>query len=181
MATCQAPVRSAVTMLPADELRIATPSRKFPGSDTSVKLNFERSAATWMLKFQPQPVPQLKLAVPMPFVVREPMVQVCPERVESPHWPCVWRLPVPEPAELSVTCASILTKPQPVVPRKAICQVPVKLTLKSLPAANAGLLIEITLRNESTATIGSRPDWRRFFMVSSSENEKKSSGTLRTL
>src|ERR1700722_17865711 len=103
-----------------------------------------------MSKFQPQAGPQLSPAVPLPSDASVLIVKVWPVAVESPHWPCIWRVAVPVPVEPSVTLACILEKPQPVVPRRVISQFPVGSDLTMLPVvAELAALKEIIVASES--------------------------------
>src|SRR5664279_993411 len=63
---CHDPFRSEATMSPDGELRIAVPSRKFPGfaDDPSTRLKDDRSGATWIENVHPHPTPKLRPAVP---------------------------------------------------------------------------------------------------------------------
>ena len=94
-----------------------------------------------MLKFHPQPTPQLKLAVPLPFADIVKTWKDSPAKVESPH--CPWVLTtafLPLPAVLSVTLTSMLTKPHPLFPVSVICQGPDKSNLVIVPiVAELGL------------------------------------------
>src|SRR5579864_3091110 len=104
-----------------------------------------------MLKFQPQPVPQLRPAVPLPLALTELMLNVWPVRLESPHWPCVIRVPVPAPDELIETSASMSAIPHPVVPWSAISQFPARSDLTILPVlAEPSELIAIMMISAST-------------------------------
>jgi hypothetical protein len=53
--------------------------------DTSITLNFERSGDTWMFRFQPHPVPQVRFAVPLPSAFSDRIVNMLPLLVPSPH------------------------------------------------------------------------------------------------
>lgn len=56
---------------------IAVPASTFaPPLLTSTKLNICSSGATWILKFHPQPDPQLRFAVPEPLAFNEVIVKV---------------------------------------------------------------------------------------------------------
>jgi len=130
----------------------AIPARKLPGfaDDTSTKLNVERSAATCMLKFQPQPTPQDKFAVPLPLELSELTVKVCPGSVESPHCPWVVRVAVPVPFVLRVKVACIATRPQPVLPVKLTTQGPDRSALPIVPVAELGVVMGMIVMNDST-------------------------------
>jgi hypothetical protein len=62
---------------------MAVPSQKLRGSVTSTRLNTSRLGATWIAKVNPQPGPQDKPAVPLPWESRAVIVKVWPVRVLS--------------------------------------------------------------------------------------------------
>jgi len=63
----------------------------------------ERSGETWIFNAHPQPVPQLRPAVPLPLAFRVLMVKGIPVDTGLPH-PDVWDVMVanPEPLLFSV-------------------------------------------------------------------------------
>ena len=144
----------------------AMPAMKLLGFavETSTMLNVERSGDTWILRFQPQPAPQLKLAVPLPLVAIVKTVKVWPVTVESPHWPCDFIVAfVPVPAVLSVTLTSMLVKPHPVFPVSVICQDPDKSALVIEPIlAKLGFTKTRLVTSENATTDISRFSWLFF-------------------
>src|SRR5580658_6412081 len=111
---------------------MAVPSKKLPGSVTSTMLKLDRSGATCMAKVQPQPVPQVRPAVPLPLLLSEMMLKVWGP-VTSPHWTCDWRVAVPIPLPFNEISASPDAWPQPVNPTYVACQLPYKSAFEMTP------------------------------------------------
>jgi len=99
---------------------MAVPIKKLLGlaGETSTTLKVERSGETWMLKVQPQLVPQVRPATPLPFAFSVETVKLLRVETASPHpavWPVLVAL-VATPAALSVNVTREEPTPQPVFP-----------------------------------------------------------------
>src|ERR1700732_4227376 len=102
---------------------------KLPGfaADTSITVNVDRSGATWMFRFQPQPVPQVNPAVPLPLALSVRTVNESPLKLPVPHAECETPLTfVATPPALKVNVYRVVPNPHPVSPMTVICQFPAR-------------------------------------------------------
>jgi hypothetical protein len=124
-----------------------------------------------MLKPNPQPVPQLKLAVPLPLELSDIIVKVWLV-VESPQpWVCDLTVAVPEPLELRVTSTRSVATPHPLSPwMSVICHGPVKSDLVIVPVALLSCAVEKIVTRHNTPRNTSRICGRNVleFLVSGS-------------
>src|SRR5258706_14921484 len=107
-------------------------------------LNVERSGEPWMSRFHPHPEPQDNPAVPLPSGLRVFTVNA-PTLVASGQtllWPVSVAVPVPAVFSVKVTSEALM--PQPVWPKKVICQEPVRSEMEMLPCGEARMATHST-------------------------------------